>query len=85
MQKYLQAYKLVCLHSTASNLWMEENLWTEKSLISNVYGEKLLCNRILALVLLYPLRRLRIIFAKLLHDVRAHVREFLLHTNSLDH
>jgi len=57
---------------------MEEDLWTQKALVTNVHLERLLRNRVDAFVLLDPLLKVIVVFAKFLYYVWANVGEFLL-------
>ena len=71
-------YNRLC--SVSCYLGMKEDLWAEESFVADIDGEGLLIDGVHALVLLDPLARLAVVLAKLLHDVRAHVRELLLRT-----
>ena len=73
-------YNRLC--SVSCYLGMKEDLWAEESFVADIDGEGLLIDGVHALVLLDPLARLAVVLAKLLHDVRAHVRKLLLSTCS---
>ena len=59
-------------------LWVEENLGTEEALVADIDGELLSRDRVLALELLDPLGRVRVVLAELLRNVRANVAKLLL-------
>ena len=59
-------------------LWVEENLRAEEALVADIDGELLPRDRVLALELLDPLGRVRVVLAELLRNVGANVAELLL-------
>ena len=70
--------KITRLILNRAYLWVEENLRAEEALVADIDGELLPRDRVLALELLDPLGRVRVVLAELLRNVGANVAELLL-------
>lgn len=68
-----------------TDLRMEEDFWSQESLVPHVNGELFLADSVDPSVLFNPFRSIGVVFIKLFHQIGTHVTEtFLKHAHTFD-